>query len=161
LPPRKPRALVAVEGQRGHRTKAELAKYASEPRPRPLAPDCPTWLPDLARQRWQELAPRLEDLGVLTEVDGDFLAIYCLAYAQFVELTAYLAEHGDTLVIVKSGYEAPRPEVAMLHYALETMRRFGAEFGIGGAARTRIGVTPAPSGPLSPLERVQQMTRRD
>ena len=50
---------------------------AREPRPR-LGAKSPAWLSPSARTEWNRLAPDLEACGVLTRVDADCLAIYCV-----------------------------------------------------------------------------------
>ena len=48
----------------------------NEPRPQPVAPTMPRGvLPKRARKLWRELAPKLERVGILTEVDGPAFAL--------------------------------------------------------------------------------------
>lgn len=55
----------------------------NEPKPRPIAPDCPLDLSDAARTIWLEIAPSLEKLGLLTEVDGPAFGMLCEAQARY------------------------------------------------------------------------------
>jgi len=78
--PPKPTALKILTGNPGHRP---LPK--NEPMPeRGAAP--PAWMPLKARKEWDRLAPVLDRLGVLTEVDGEALAELCAARAKFQEV---------------------------------------------------------------------------
>lgn len=156
---RKPPALVALEGQRSHLTKAQLAKRGREPKANPTAPDPPEWLNRIARERWDYLAPRLEGLGILSDLDGDLLACYCVAWSEIVVLTAYLADAGSSYSYGVNGALSPRPEVSMLNRARDDLRRFGGELGIGAAARTRIEVKPPDARQDALAEIVQANTR--
>lgn len=140
MPARKPTALKVLEGERGHRTKKELARRDNEPKPRPIRPEMPDYLDAEGRRRWNELVDELESVGVLTIVDRDVLGGYCDAYATFVGASKKLEADGWVKVAPTSGYEMPSPWVAIRNRALDDMRRFGAELGIGAASRSRIEV---------------------
>ena len=116
----------------------------NEPKPRPIAPPCPRWLDQMARAEWHRVAPELERLGLLTEVDGTALAAYCDAYARWRKARAILATKGLTFT-TKTGYTQQRPEVAILNTAMTTVRQFCQEFGLTPSARARIQV-PEPEG---------------
>lgn len=159
MPGPKPTALKVIEGQRGHRTKKELERQHNEPKPRPILPDPPPYLGELGLKRWNELLPELDYCGVITVVDGDILAGYCVAYQEICNLTEDLAINGRTYQVGTNGAHAARPEVAMLNRARDDLRRFGAELGIGAAARTKVEVKKADAG-QSPLDKVREATRR-
>ena len=137
MPPRKPRALKVLEGE----TRPSRIG-ANEPRPAPVRPDCPEFLNEAAAAIWEDLGPRLEDIGVLTIVDESVLAEYCAAYEEAQRLDRYLNEHGLTFETA-NGYVGQRPEVAVRHKAWDRARRAGAELGIGAASRGRIDVAAA------------------
>ena len=40
------------------------------------APNRPDWLDDQAKAAWDEIAPMLQDMGILTRIDGNALARY-------------------------------------------------------------------------------------
>ena len=134
-PKPKPTALKVLEGNRGKR---KLPK--SEPKPRPIRPDCPVSLNESARNLWDDYVDRLEALGTVTEVDQSHLAAFCVAYEQALRYTAFLDEHGETVTHEKTGYIQQRPEVAMANKAWDRVAKFGAELGIGAASRSRIEV---------------------
>lgn len=152
--PAKPTALKLLEGNRGKRP---LPKH--EPQPRPITPEPPPYLNEIARRRWDELVPELEVMGTLTIVDGDVLAGYCLAYAEVHTFTRFLRRRGRTYKVGTNGALAARPEVAMLNRARDDLRKFGAELGIGAAARTKVEVRKPDAG-KTPLEAVREATRR-
>lgn len=139
--PPKPTNLKVLEGNRGRRSLSQ-----SEPQPRPVLPDPPPYLSEVALQRWHELLPELDYTGVLTRVDGDVLACYCMAYGEIVELAADVARNGRTYEVGTNGAQSTRPEVTQLQKARDDLRRFGAELGIGAASRTKIEVKKPDDG---------------
>ena len=79
--PRKPTALKLLQGNPGKR---KLPKGEVQPK---VGCEPPPWLNVKARVQWARLAPRLIELGLLTEIDGDAFAAICM-------LTAHLAVLG-------------------------------------------------------------------
>jgi P27 family predicted phage terminase small subunit len=132
---RKPAALKILDGNPGKRP------IKDEPKPVPIAPDCPIWLPQFAQEEWQRVYRQLEQLGLLTQVDGTAFEAYCMAYGQWKESHLILREKGLTFM-TPNGYEQQRPEVAIANNAAKIMRGFMIEFGLTPAARARMGTDP-------------------
>ena len=130
----KPTNLKVLEGNPGQRPLNE-----NEPKPKPIAPDCPDWLADVAKEEWKRIAPQLETLGLLTQIDMAMLAGYCQMYARWKAAELILAEKGLTFE-TPSGYEQQRPEVSIAKNALSEMRTLAAEFGMSASSRTRISL---------------------
>lgn len=139
-PKPKPTALKILDGNPGKR-----APSAAEPMPSPEPPRCPAWLADEAKKKWKALAPELGRLRLLTSVDGDALACYCQAWAQYREATEALAKEG---MVTKSpsGYLAPHPAHAQQQQALAAMHRLSQSFGLDPASRARLTAPPAAEG---------------
>lgn len=131
-PAPKPTALTLLEGNPGHRP-----INRSEPKPRPVAPTCPSWLDKQAKQEWRRIAPLLERLGLLTEIDGAALAGYCQSYARWRQCQEVLAKDGLTFT-TGTGYVQARPEVAIGNRALIEVRAFCVQFGLTPSARARM-----------------------
>lgn len=131
-PAPKPTALKLLDGNAGHRP-----INRGEPRPRPVAPKCPAWLDREAKREWKRIAPALERLGLLTEVDGAALAGYCQSYARWKQCQEVLARDGLTFE-TGTGYVAARPEVAIGNRALIEVRAFCVQFGLTPSARARM-----------------------
>lgn len=131
-PAPKPTALKVLEGNPGHRP-----INRTEPKPRPVAPRCPSWLDAEAKREWRRIAPSLERIGLLTEIDGAALAGYCQSYARWRQCQHVLAKEGLTFK-TESGYTAARPEVAIGNRALIEIRAFCAQFGMTPSARARM-----------------------
>jgi P27 family predicted phage terminase small subunit len=116
-----------------------------EPKPRATMPRCPRELAPEARREWRKLAGELARLGLLTIVDGNALAIYCQAWAQYKRATTTLEAEG---LEVKCGRRADakkaHPALRTQSEAIETIRKFSALFGLDPADRARLQ-TPAPA----------------
>lgn len=147
-PKPKPTSLKLIEGNPG---KHKLPK--NEPKPRPVRPEMPDYLDTEGRKRWEELVSDLESIGVLTVVDREVLGGYCDAFATFVSAKRILDRDGWVKKAETSGYEMPSPWVAIRNRAMDDLRRFGAELGIGAASRSRIEVKKpdADDNPLAEL----------
>jgi len=147
--PRKPTHLKIVEGNPGKRPLNQ-----NEPKPKPLLPSCPNWLNKDAKAMWRRLAKKLNDLGLLTEIDGEAFTAACQSYGVWVECEKILIEKGRVMVIErvnKSGdsigeYEQQRPEVSIGNTALKNFKGFCSEFGLSPSARSGIQVNQDDGG---------------
>lgn len=134
----KPTALKVLEGNPGKRPLPE-----NEPKPKPIAPECPDWLFGEGRKMWDKLSPQLEHIGLLTSIDGEAFAAACQCWKTFVDCQRYLEEHGLTYKYTnKAGAEneIDRPQVKIGQKALDQFRVFCSEFGLTPSSRTRIEV---------------------
>src|SRR5262249_38927021 len=116
---------------------------SNEPKPKTGRPRCPSWLDADAKRKWRALVPELERLGLLTVVDGDALAAYCQAWAEFKLATETLRPDGRTFT-TDSGSLPPHPAVAQQRSAWQAVRAFAALFGLDPSSRTRLSVAPVP-----------------
>ena len=134
----KPTNLRVLEGNPGKRPLPE-----NEPKPTPKAPEPPDWLTGEGEKMWNRLAPKLEKVGLLTEIDGEAFAAACSAWKDYVECRRVINEQGRTYKYKNQGgfeNETERPEVKISNKALEQFRSFCREFGLTPAARTKIEV---------------------
>jgi P27 family predicted phage terminase small subunit len=83
-------ALKIVTGNPGHRPLPE-----GEPEFKNEIPKCPLDLDPVGKNTWKEKSKLLFDAGVLTEADGETLAIYCRIWSQIVLLSAELKTPAD------------------------------------------------------------------
>jgi len=117
----------------------------NEPTPEIKIPSRPSWLGKRvpwgreAIREWDRIAPEMERLGLLSELDRDTLAGYCDAHGRWWHFRREVAEHGS-VQITSSGYAAQRPEVALMNRALDDIRKFSALFGFSPSDRARISV---------------------
>ncbi|AEE98037.1 phage terminase small subunit P27 family [Mahella australiensis] len=136
--PPKPTNLKILEGNPGKRPLP-----SDEPKPTPLTPDCPTWLNKDAKKLWKQLIPELEQLGLMTVIDGQAFAALCQSYGIWVECERFLKKNGRTYEYTNKGGAVnivERPEVKIGNRALLNFRSLCSEFGLTPAARTRIEV---------------------
>ena len=129
---RKPTNVKRLEGNPGKRP-----LDANEPNPNPIAPTCPSWLSETAKQEWARVAPELERFGLLTELDSACFSGYCSAYAEWRETQEILQREGWTYT-TSQGQVRPRPEAIISRHALDQMRKLGALFGMTPSDRGRM-----------------------
>lgn len=79
----------------------------------------------------------LDRIGVLTEIDGTALAIYCQAYSTWVEATERIKKTG-MIVKAPSGYPIQNPYLAIANKAIDQMKSLLAEFGMTPSSRSRV-----------------------
>lgn len=131
----------------------------NEPKPAPIAPKCPSWLHKDAKKEWKRVAPQLERLGLLTQLDMVALAGYCQSYARYKEAEEFLTKRGTTYALWErdaSGaimyddrgqpilrYMQQWPQVSISNKALQQVRAFCSEFGFTPSARGRMSVPGA------------------
>jgi len=116
------------------------------PKPTNAMPLCPRWLDDEAKNCWRRIAPKLKNMGVLSEVDGDALANYCDAWSRWKKATLFLQKNGDVYTL-KDGAGNPKcvaqwPQVAIARNMVLIMNRYQQEFGLTPSARSRINLSP-------------------
>ena len=128
----KPTVLKILEGNPGKRPLNE-----NEPIPPKGSVNCPSWLEPEAKKEWKRLAPSLEAMGVLTQVDLTAFAGYCQAYARWREAEEFLTQHGS-IFKTPSGYVQQVPQVSIAQQNLKIMQSFCSEFGLTPATRARI-----------------------
>lgn len=143
--PSKPTALKVIEGNPGKR-----ALNKQEPDPTYLTDmTAPAWLHPAARDIWDEVAPRLAEAKLLTEVDVQMLAMGCVAIAQHRQAVKRTGED-----LVKSKFELGdddqpvyvgehiNPWMLVQSMSFKQAMTVFQQFGMSPAARTRIAIQP-------------------
>jgi len=140
-PKPKPTALKLIQGNPGKR-----AINGFEPKPSLVMPVCPKWLDDEAKNCWRRLAPKLKNMGVLTQIDGDALANYCDAWSRWKRATEFLQKNGDVYTLKDDAGQpkcvAQWPQVAIARNMVLVLNRYQQEFGLTPASRSRISLSP-------------------
>ena len=128
----KPTFSKLVEGNPGRRPLNH-----AEPNPQVLDNlKAPAWLDRFGKDFWNDFAPKLRRLRLLTELDARLLAAAAERWSVYIRASRKLKKT-LTQVSRANGRHA-RPEVAISKQALDSVRAILAEFGIGPASRTRV-----------------------
>jgi P27 family predicted phage terminase small subunit len=131
-----PTALLKLRGS----WRADINK--AEPKPEVALPDPPKYIKGNSLACWDELAPMLVELKVLTLADKQALALLCETYANWRRSQDLLDEHGDVYVIKDSNgevkYLQQTPYVSMVKSFGKQFKDLLAEFGLTPSARSRI-----------------------
>jgi P27 family predicted phage terminase small subunit len=149
----KPTALKLIQGNPGKRPLNE-----NEPKPEKIIPRCPSHLNKLAKKHWKEVSKYLFKNGLLTEMDGDALAIYCQQWADWIQIEDHLKpekkedgtiEFKDMQIKMtmdtdgKVYYEGrSNPRIKHKYELMKMMKGYLAEFGMTPSSRSRIGIQP-------------------
>ncbi len=121
------------------------------PLPRRGIPECPDFLDEAAKAKWQSLVPELDRLGLLTVVDGDTLAAYCQAWAEFEAATKLLQSEGRTCAGGSGGLKQ-HPAVSMQRTAWKALREFGSLLGLDPSSRCRLETAPPPDAEVTAID---------
>ncbi len=150
-PPKTPTNILKTRGSwRANTRKAE-------PTPAPGRPTRPAWLKGVAAKKWAELVPQLDDMGVLTKIDGTALSRYCALWARWRDAEDWIAENSDVVEWVdKQGVPGARlhPKARVASDLATHLHRLEAQFGLTPSARASLTVQPKPAE--STLERYKR-----
>ena len=135
----KPTALKILEGNPGRRP---LPRNEAKP-PAVCTLDAPRTLDAVGRQEWRRLAPQLQRLGLLTEIDRSALECCCELYSELRQLRAQRRRWlRDT---------AKRDDVRRVDAALDRkvglFRQYLVEFGLTPSSRARVETDEVPPVP--------------
>jgi P27 family predicted phage terminase small subunit len=126
----------------------------AEPQPAGLPVVKPDYLSAEAAAKWDELAPHLESMGVLSAADVDLLAAYCECWARWCRLVVLAAKSPPVFNRGGEGAEAVlvrNPVWSQVRDAEGALRVLGREFGLTPSARAGLRT---PGGPGDPGERL-------
>lgn len=141
-----PTHLKLLQGNPGKR------RIPNEPKPKPIAPKCPTWIPKEGKALWKRLAPKLERLGLLRETDGEAFAAMCLHWAYVVKAAALIAKKG--LIAKGERGSVKHPAYQIVRDSTKVWQSIAACFGLTPADMARIDLAPSISD--DPYEELRQ-----
>ena len=133
--PAKPTNLKILHGDRKDRINI------NEPKPIPIAPECPEHLNDEAKRIWYEVGGELEKLGLLTAIDGDMFSSYCWLTALEKALMKQLEEEG-VLHKTPNAHTMPKAQFTILRDLLKLKKEYANLFGLTPASRCKLNVAP-------------------
>jgi len=129
-----PTKLKVLHGNPGHRP---INK--DEPKPKPIMPKCPSWLDKEAKKEWRRIAPLLQGIGLLTEIDGTALSAYCRDYSKWVQSEKELMLHG-MLIKTPNGFIQQSPYVSIANNLMKLMNSYLDRFGMNPSSRSGIKI---------------------
>lgn len=129
-----PIELLLINGNKNKLTKQEInARKKSEEKIKPNANNIkpPSWLNASAKREFRKLAQELAQIGLMTNVDVNQLAVYCRTYARYIELQKGVEdkETGEFITDEKT--------IDMLYKQLKGM---AVEFGFTPSARAKLAM---------------------
>jgi len=148
-PKPQPTALKLLRGLPGRRP-----VNLDEPCPELAGFEPPDWLSPEARAEWEARAPKLIELGLLTEIDIDTFGAYCQTRVDYQHAVAMLRQTGEVIRVNVTKYDkktqkpldgtvAASPYVRIRERSLARMQALAAEFGLSPSARSRVRVKSA------------------
>ena len=102
-------------------------------------------MPDGAKRFWKRYAPRLVDLGLLTEVDLDTFRILCELIDERKKLVNIIRKGGFVYETKNQYWETmykQRPEVGMKDRIDTQIYRYLQLFGMAPSSRSKISTSP-------------------
>jgi phage terminase small subunit len=88
----KPTSLKTLTGNPGKR-----ALNHAEPQPRAVLPRAPAHLSDDEKAKWRALVRELYPLGLVTTIDIDQLALYCVIWVRWQKAEKMVREKGEII----------------------------------------------------------------
>lgn len=158
---RKPAALHLIEGNPGHKTKAELDRGVTVDSRRPAEPRWADVWPSVrgdqdqqrhagrlrgwSREEWRRVVPALANIGLLSSVDHQTLVRHCTTYAIMRQCLRDIAVRGS-IVITERG-AVRNPSTIALKQQQDALAKTEAVLGLTPLARDAFGAsaTPAPA----------------
>lgn len=112
----------------------------------------PDGLGEAGQRIWNETAPHLHALGLLTVLDRPLLLLYCSAWDEWTQAEEMLNEHGVLMPDSRGGLK-PNPALRVRRSAADKIFRFGSDFGLSPSSRAglRSTVATATHDPLEDL----------
>jgi len=114
------------------------------PKPRPIVGSCPKWVPRKGKLFWNEYAPILEELGMLSELDRHSFALLCSTYDTWRRAEEELAKEDLKTTAMYRGVKK-NPLATIARQARCDFMDWCKEFGMTYASRERMNVKPPPS----------------
>jgi P27 family predicted phage terminase small subunit len=123
-----------------------------EPTPPISAPEPPAHLDERARSKFAELAAMLARCGVMTELDRDALARYCVIWCRWVDAEAEIKRKGP-IVKTEAGNIIHSPYLAVANRSHRQLAQLEGEFGLTPSSRSRVRASPPPAAGASEADK--------
>jgi P27 family predicted phage terminase small subunit len=137
----KPTALKDLAG-----TNRDDRANENEPQPERAIPACPKGLTSAAKKEWKRISKDLYALGLLSNIDQVTLAMYCQAWAHWLDAVEKLEKEG-MIRYTEKGYPIQNPYFSIVNKSYQQIKGMLAEFGMSPASRSRISALPGDPDP--------------
>jgi P27 family predicted phage terminase small subunit len=128
----KPTAIKLLAGNPGKR-----ALNHAEPKPRVVLPRPPEHLSDDEKAKWKLTVKELYPLGLITTIDKDALAMYCVIFVRWLKAEKMVRDKGE-IIKTAAGNIIQNPYLSIANRALEQLNKLGTEFGMTPSSRSRV-----------------------
>ena len=98
----------------------------------------PDFLDEYAREQWGHVAPQLEALEILADVDAHLLAMYCSQLSIYRQCEKELESDESLTVGGQTGMKRKHPCLSIMKDCIETTTKLAALFGVGPMSRVRL-----------------------
>ncbi len=129
-----------------HKEPTELKLLKGNPGKRDIDPDevkpppsmvpCPKWFDKYAKDVWNDLAPKLEKSGLLSEVDTLNFQNLCISAGIIRKAYADLKKNKTLSQETESGYRQQVPELGIINTAIKNVTSLSAKFGLSPSDRS-------------------------
>src|SRR5262245_61772332 len=123
-------------GAKGQHAEPPIEAQPTDPTPAEPIIEPPAELGPVARREWDRLIPHLAKTGVLTEYDRGPLAIYCVAFAIWLEAIEAIQKYG-AMIKSPNGFPIQSPYLATANKQAEITLKVAADYGFTPASRDR------------------------
>jgi P27 family predicted phage terminase small subunit len=97
---------------------------------------------------WDRIVPGLVESGVVVELDGDALALYCETTSRARQAWDEVMKDGLTVTSI-TGVQRPHPAAAIAHRADQLRLQLMAEFGLTPSSRAHVKADATPRDALA------------
>ena len=127
---KEPTELKLLRGNPGKRPINE-----NEIKPAPIADPCPKWFDRYAKQVWNEMAPKMEKYGLLTDIDTLDFHNLCISAGLVRKAYAEMKKLKVLTGTTPSGYKQQIPQVGIINTAIKNVTALSAKFGLSPSDR--------------------------
>ena len=112
------------------------------------SPKCPVWLPKSAKRYWKEIAPQLEQVGLIALVDSAAFAAHCDSVGKFEEVTRKLRELEQLIDETPNEFSVQSAWFQIRNKLWDQVMKSASDFGLSPAGRSKIKDIKQQSLPL-------------
>ena len=105
-------------------------------------PPCPSWLINKkgAKKHWDILGPKLVEVGLIAETDGDVFALHCQNVADYESVIEKLENIDAWVTTTPNGFQVQAAYFQIRNKLQEMIIRTAKEFGLTPASRSNVKI---------------------